>query len=401
MIMVFITILYIFLSLSIVGLTIYPDSYLYFQSALVLFSKNFYDSYQFIREPGYPIFIRLLKEVSNFKILNFDYLLISSQSLMLIISFFLLLKSFEIRNSKILILIFSLGILNPVFISLSGQFLQTSLLIFATSLSSYFISEILKGKYFSKTFFLKIGFFGSLTYLVGIQVGVIYILILSILLFKILKSNEVSKYLVKYLLFVGLILITFFSWQIIKINVNQTNNTGITDAIQIVTSRTYDLGKDDMMIFQNILSFNLDERSEIELMASNSLGDNNCGLWYPTTQAYVASILEKETIAGICKSNPVRQVAYNFIDFGMKLYRISMILYIIGFIYFLITRDFRLFLISSPAYLIHMEYTLINFNMDRYGAPLYLYGIMSLGLLYSKFYEIIRLYYFKNSMDQY
>jgi len=367
------------ISIAIVGLTIYPDSYLYFNSASVMFTDNFSGGYQFVREPGYPLiikFILLLVEIFN---IQFDYLLIGVQSLMLFFSIVALSKAYQVKSTKTNLLILIASILNPVYLSLSGQLLQTTSLIFCTSICAYCVSIAIKRSELRKMDYLFIGIATSFSYLIGLQVGILFVIpILLILLKKIFISTEVKSYRNEVLLIVSILSIVSL-WQIFKsseIDVSGGKSNGlVVNSFELISLNTFKIDSTDLSTFQNVMSLNLNQFSEIEILARNALGGNKCGIWYPTTEAYIASVMD-EKISSKCRDNLLRNFSNNLIDSGLILYRFIIITYLIGVAFFLFTRKWRLFLISTPALFLHLEYTLINFNVDRYGAPLYLFGVL-------------------------
>ncbi len=395
--------LYALLSLTCVGLTIYPDSYQYYKSANVLFTRDFAEGYQFVREPGYPLIIRMIQMIVDSLDFNFEVILISLQSAMLFGAALALIKAFDIEFSLINILIVIIGILNPVFFSLSGQFLQTSALILSTSICAYCIRLVLKNRYLKSSVYFFIGITSILAFSIGLQVGILYVIPLAILIVrKIINFRNFRSFTNEFILAL-IILGVVVVWQNYKNAEAERSNlravSPVLNSFQLISLDTFKLDSRDFMVFSNIISFNLDQQSEIELLAHNSLGENYCGVWYPTQEAYIAKIMH-QNISNSCKNNFIRDAIFKSINFGMILYKSFNVFYLISILYFLFTRKFSYFLITSPSLILHLEYTLINFNIDRYGAPLYLFGLMAsivvLPKLLNIFKKILRPIYYRS-----
>ena len=377
---------YVAISIAIVGLTIYPDSYLYFNSASVMFTDNFAGGYQFVREPGYPLMIKFILffvESFNFR---FDFMLIGMQSAMLFFSGVALLKAFNVRLTKSNLLIFIISVLNPVYISLSGQLLQTTSLIFCTSICAYCISLTMEKSELIKKEYLFIGISTTFSYLIGLQVGILFIMpILLITIKKIVSSTEGKNFRYEILLITSILSIVSL-WQIFKTSElevsDKRNSVLVANSYDLISLNTFKIDSTDLLTFQNVMSLNLKQLSEIEILARNALGGNECGVWYPTGEAYTASVMA-EKISSKCRDGLLRNINNELIDFGMIFYRFITTFYLIGIIFCLFTRKWRFFLISTPAMFLHLEYTLINFNVDRYGAPLYLFGVLNFAIIFS------------------
>jgi len=111
------------------------DSYLYLNSADVLFTQEFTVEYQWFREPLYPI---LLKFVSSlFGKNDFSYTIL--HSIFFLASIFLISKSFNLlRNYKSLtFILLAIFMFNPYLIAWTSMILQTSLFIFFLSLYTF------------------------------------------------------------------------------------------------------------------------------------------------------------------------------------------------------------------------------------------------------------------------
>ena len=104
------------------------DGYFYISNAKILFTDNFSKTYYWVREPGYPFFLRIIHELFG----NSDRIVVGIQGSIMIFSFYLLLKILisEIKSKRTKIFIFTVVMIcfvNPLNIFYSGMVLQQSL----------------------------------------------------------------------------------------------------------------------------------------------------------------------------------------------------------------------------------------------------------------------------------
>lgn len=129
---------YIFCQSSI-PLKVTVDGYFYLSNAKLFFTKDFAQSYYWVRDPGYSIFLRLIHGLFG----NSDRIVIGIQGSLMIFSFYLLMKVLlsDLKNKRMKLLLYVLLLtcfINPLNIFYSGMILQQSLFTAFINLLVYF-----------------------------------------------------------------------------------------------------------------------------------------------------------------------------------------------------------------------------------------------------------------------
>jgi hypothetical protein len=138
----FIGLLIVVISVISTNFVVTHDGYLYLNSATNLFETNFELEYQWLREPGYPIILRL---VSEFFQIDYAYVLI--QSLMLSTSFYIFYTVFfykektNILTKSFIVII----VINPYFFGWSSTILQVAPITLCLALITLMIHKSQNG----------------------------------------------------------------------------------------------------------------------------------------------------------------------------------------------------------------------------------------------------------------
>jgi hypothetical protein len=354
------------------------DGYLYLNSGFSLFKNNFELDYQWLREPGYPLILKVIGAS-----LNYDYSYIFVQSLMLSGSFYIFYYVF-FGKAKIGILTklyLLLVVINPYFFGWSSTVLQVAPITLCLSLITLMIFRTLSG--INKIDFFYWNLVNIICWSIALQIGVISIIcqiVITLINFK--YENHI-----KHLVF-SVIVFTLIagSWTFYKNSVlerTQNLQSGWNSDLNIAfTSGTKLLIPINQDIFKNVLQssikltglstpFNREIESEGILRNAFEV----CAVWYPTENTYIAGQLQKSVITH-CNFAQASLVFSRLIPIGTIFWQISNIFLWVALFALIGAYRKRASLVFLPTVLLVISYSALIFSIDRYILPTYLLALM-------------------------
>ena len=359
------------------------DSYLYLNSADVLFTQEFTVEYQWFREPLYPI---LLKFVSSlFGKNDFSYTIL--HSIFFIASIFLISKSFNLlRNYKSLtFILLAIFMFNPYLIAWTSMILQTSLFIFFLSLYTFLFFKFKTFQRINNKEWFFVNLFALSFAIQILAVGLICQLILNTyLLIKFKNKIRIFSKIIFQFIFIFFLI---FSWNYYKnFNLNKNDlklpdyNKTYVSAQQLVLPINKELPENVLLNVLSLLNINFLQNSspEVERFIKTSFsGEYNCGLWYPSEHAYIIQKISTNTTTN-CKNSFSIEIFKKLLPIGDFIWRLSMISILISFLLYFILKDFLIIILNIPSYLYLLIYSFSIFIVDRYTFPLYIYGFANI-----------------------
>jgi hypothetical protein len=365
-------------SLLTYNFTVTFDSYLYLNSAEHIFSKNFILEYQWLREPGYPL---ILKLIAIFYQTDFIYVII--QSAMLSISFFLYYNIFfgNVALSKLSKFLIIFIVLNPYYITWASTVLQVAPITLCLAMITYMINknyEYIASK--DIIYWIAINLF---CLSIAFNIGAISI-ICNLIVF--IKHSISRKILLKEIAIVSSIfLITALAWLSYKEKVLSE-----TKGIQSGWNTDYFSSANQLLLPIELNSLTKVLEHSTILTGLSNLGNREsessgyvnliygasetCAIWYPTEFTYVATKIQ-ESIQTTCSSRVINQIFSRFNFTGGILWQISSALVWLSFVWVFMYFKKKEAYIIIPSFLLLASYSTLIFTIDRYILPIYLVGL--------------------------
>ena len=365
-------------SLLTYNFTVTFDSYLYLNSAEHIFSKNFILEYQWLREPGYPL---ILKLIAIFYQTDFIYVLV--QSAMLSISFFLYYTVFFgnrslSKLSKFLVMSI---VLNPYYITWASTVLQVAPITLCLAMITFMINKNYE-KIASRDilYWIAVNLF---CLSIAFNIGAISI-ICNLIVF--IKLSISSKILLKEIAIVSSVfLITAFAWLSYKEKVLSE-----TKGIQSGWNTDYFSSANQLLLPIELNSLTKVLEHSTILTGLSNLGNREsessgyvnlvygasetCAIWYPTEFTYVATKIQ-ESIQTTCSSKVINLIFSRFNFTGEILWQISSALVWFSFVWVFMYFKKKETYIIIPSFFLLASYSTLIFTIDRYILPIYLVGL--------------------------
>jgi len=378
------------------------DGYLYLNSAFSLFKNNFELEYQWLREPGYPL---ILKLISSF--MNIDSSYIFVQSLMLSVSFYIFYYVFfsKVKIGILTKVFLTIVVINPYFFGWSSTVLQVASITLCLALITLMIFKSLDG--INKTVISYWSLVTVFCWSIALQIGIISVLSQFVMILINYRSFTHMRVFVSNIIIFTLIT---GSWTFYKNDVLERTkdiqsgwNSDLNNAL---TSGDKLLIPIDQEIFKNILrsSINLtglrtpfNREIESEGILQNAF--ESCAAWYPTDNTYIAEQLQK-SIDTHCKTEQASSFFSKLIPLGTIFWQISNIFLwvaIFGLLGFFRKRASLVFL---PTALLAISYSALIFSIDRYILPTYLVALMIPARILNTVETKIKFKYFRHTIKE-
>jgi hypothetical protein len=214
------------------------------------------------------------------------------------------------------------------------------------------------------------------------QFFAIGILIYPLIIFKFYQKQ--TKIFVGFIAILSQIFIFIFislgmnaGWNYLKSDARSklVDQSSILDSTDLVLNIDIESFKYPEFMIRNVFSLvRLSPSSlEVERMTRNAFENGNCGVIYPTTEAYIADIVTKNLVIS-CKSVAFQNFFTRLISVGLKIYSLNSVVYLVILFLFIFQRNWKVVIISLPPLILIFEYAILGLWIDRYGAPLYLYS---------------------------
>jgi hypothetical protein len=343
-----------------------------------MFSKNFILEYQWLREPGYPL---ILKLIAIFYQTDFVYVFV--QSAMLSISFFLYYTVFfgNVSLSKLSKFLIIFIVLNPYYITWASTVLQVAPITLCLAMITYMINknyEYIASK--DIIYWIAINLF---CLSIAFNIGAISI-ICNLIVF--IKHSVSRKILLKEMAIVSSIfLITAIAWLSYKEKVLSE-----TKGIQSGWNTDYFSSANQLLLPIELNSLTKVLEHSTILTGLSNLGNREsessgyvnliygasetCAIWYPTEFTYVATKIQ-ESIQTTCSSKVINQIFSRFNFTGGILWQISSALVWLSFVWVFMYFKKKEAYIIIPSFLLLASYSTLIFTIDRYILPIYLVGL--------------------------
>jgi hypothetical protein len=358
----FISFLLIIIPLLSANFVVTHDGYLYLNSANSLFKQNFELDYQWLREPGYPIILRL---VSEFFRIDYSYILI--QSLMLAVSFYIFYAVFFYKEktnilTKIFVVII---IINPYFFGWSSTILQVAPITLCLALITLMIHKSQNGITTRDHLFWNI--VNIFCWSIALQIGIISFLchVAAILIYSNFKNQ--MKYLGISLIVFGSIAGTWTNYkngvlestQNIQSGWNSNVDNAFTSGEKLLIPLNKDVFKNAFKSSLNLTGLNSPFNREIESEGILKNVFEGCAVWYPTGNTYIAGQIQSSIITN-CKANELSAVFLGLVPLGAYLWQISNIFLWIAIFQLLFFYRNKHSLILLPTVLLFLSYKIFQ-----------------------------------------
>lgn len=299
----FIGLIIIIISLTSANFVVTHDGYLYLNSANYLFKTNFELEYQWLREPGYPIILRL---VSEFFRIDYAYILI--QSMMLSTSFYIFYTVFFYKEkintlTKVFIIFI---VINPYFFGWSSTILQVAPITLCLALITLMIHKSQKGISIRDHLYWNI--VNIFCWSIALQIGIISFLchFAAMVIYSNIKNQ--LKYFITSLLVFSSIAGTWTTYkndvlastQNIQSGWNSNVDNAFTSGEKLLIPLNRDIFKNAFKSSLNLTGLKSLFNREIESEGILKNAFDDCIVWYPTENTYIAGQIQS-SITTNCK----------------------------------------------------------------------------------------------------
>ena len=376
----FIGLLIVVISVISTNFVVTHDGYLYLNSANNLFKTNFELEYQWLREPGYPIILRL---VSEFFQIDYAYVLI--QSLMLSTSFYIFYTVFfykektNILTKSFIVII----VINPYFFGWSSTILQVAPITLCLALITLMIHKSQNGISIRDHLFWNI--VNIFCWSIALQIGIISFLchFAAMLIYSKIKNQ--MKYFAISLFVFGSIAGTWMTYknyvlastQNIQSGWNSNVDNAFTSGEKLLLPLNRDVFKNAFKSSLNLTGLKSPFNREIESEGILKNAFDGCTVWYPTENTYIAGQIQS-SITTNCKVKELSAVFLGLVPLGTFLWQISNIFLWIAIAQLLFFYRNKSRLLLLPTVLLFLSYTVLIFSIDRYILPTYLVPLILL-----------------------
>jgi hypothetical protein len=394
--------LLIIIPLISTNLVVTHDGYLYLNSAFSLFKNNFELEYQWLREPGYPL---ILKLISSF--MNTDYSYIFVQSLMLSVSFYIFYYVFfsKVKIGILTKVFLTIVVINPYFFGWSSTVLQVAAITLCLALITLMIFKSLDG--INKTVILYWSLVTVFCWSIALQIGIISVLSQFVMILINYRSFTHMRVFVSNIIIFTLIT---GSWTFYKNDVlertkdfqsgwNSDLNNAFTSGDKLLIPIDQEIFKNILRSSINITGLRTPFNREIESEGILRNAFESCAAWYPTDNTYIAEQLQK-SIDTHCKTEQASSFFSNLIPLGTIFWQISNIFLwvaIFGLLGFYMKRASLVFL---PTALLVISYSALIFSVDRYILPTYLVALMIPARILNTVETKIKFKYFRYTIKE-
>ena len=376
--------------------TVTFDGYLYLSSANSLFEKNFILEYQWLREPGYPLFLKIIGSI--YKI---DFVYVFAHSFLLSLSFFLNYKIFFKKDlslfSKLLIIVI---ILNPYYLTWASTILQVAPILFCLTLVSFMITRTVEEiKRRDVIYWTLVNFLSAS---IAFQIGLISFIccLVIFILHSIQKQGKVKEILVITIIF----LITSLSWLEYKSHVLENTKdvqpgwntdyfSSSTQLLLPIDKKLFSTAVEHSLILTGINQLGERETESLGLVNTVFNGGGVCVAWFPTDFTYAANVIQN-SIETTCSSRSINLLLSKLNAIGFLLWQISSLFLWLSFVWIIFLFKSTKTFIVLPAYLLLISYSFLIFTVDRYILPTYIFGLfMFVSLIeffINKFYKYMK-----------
>jgi hypothetical protein len=371
------SVLIVLITIISYNFTVTFDGYLYLNSANYLFEKNFILEYQWLREPGYPFFLKTIGSI--YKI---DFVYVFAHSILLSLSFFLNYKIFFKKDlslfSKLLIIVI---ILNPYYLTWASTILQVAPILFCLTLVSFMISRTVEEiKRIDVIYWTLVNIFSAS---IALQIGLIsFICCLVIFIMNsIQKQGKAKEILVITIIF----LVTSLSWLEYKSHVLEDtkavqsgwNTDYISSSTQLllpIDKKLFSTAVEHSILLTGINQLGERETESLGLVNTVFNGGSVCGVWFPTDFTYAANVIQN-SIETTCSSSLINLLLSKLNSIGFLLWQISSLFVWLSFVWIIFLFKSPKSFIVLPAYLLLISYSFLIFTIDRYILPTYIFGL--------------------------
>ena len=372
------SIIIMIVSLATYNFLVTFDGYLYLNSANYLFKNNFILEYQWLREPGYPLLLKIIGSVYQG-----DFMYVLAQSFMLSLSFYIYYKLF-FKNikltylSKIIVIVI---VLNPYFLTWASTILQVASITFSLALISLMISRNMNEIKTTDVFcWVLINLF---CLSIAFQIGLISIICNVFIFVRYSFRNSVK---IKEIAIVTFIFfITSLTWLEYKDNVlESTKDSQSGWNIDYFSSGSQLLLPIDLKLIPTVVNHSMlltgtaelgnRETESYGLVESVFNGGDTCGVWFPTEFTYSAAIVQN-SIHTTCSLSLLNSLFSKLNFTGYILWQISSVFLWLGFVWIILMYKKDKAFIILPAYLLLISYSFLIFTIDRYILPVYIVGL--------------------------
>lgn len=402
----------VILSLLVVPLKITVDGSLYISSAKSLYSIKMPEHYHWVREPFYPVLIRFINDYFGSSDLGIIFLQSLFLSSAIIIVSYVILTHFQIKYLNMFsVFIYLFLIINPFYLLFAGLVLQQSL--FAIYLAIFLLLIFVSQSELSTrkliifyTFFLVFYIISVLTSPVFVYIGVIALVVSLYYSGKFRYKSENLRtqfkvYLNSTLIFLLIILSANLSvslWNDFRINstaslnivsgeiLNEPIDIPVSEIILEVTENPSDTLIDYIDRYAALLHFKKDATwnfSELEIYSELMLFSGwRCGAVDPFSLEPYASF-SQDYFTPNCRSEKLHSWYAKISELNPYSYWIAILSFLLMTLLSIKRLDLKFlgFLIIPIIFL--TSYVFIDAGLDRYGIPIYSWGVASFIALFN------------------
>ena len=377
------------LTLYITPWIIPPDGSLYLSSARSIFTEDMFQNYHWMREPLYPIFLKVLLFNNNLFFVMFVQSILVGGSVYLIFKSFAFFVQFKIWQK------FWAVFLSFIFIrGFATEILMQALLLFIVSSATYINSRIVFREKLneknSNVIYLIGGLVSFLAFALQVLVGIAVLLVFIFILIR----SKTTSYKQRFKVIVGTVLICVLSlglWQNIKNRAIENGELvfGSNSLTKFQFFESEDPAKRQeqrIQAFAGILGLAPERDAFISRPVGVALREwampffNNqvwnqggeCGQYDRSHSENILSYISPLTKVKYCHTTSQITLSNFLSAFGIIIYPIFSLLIIAFIVFMLISFDLRFIALLGVSTLMLFEYSLVGQGHSRFGAPLFM-----------------------------
>ena len=377
------------LTLYITPWIIPPDGSLYLSSARSIFTEDMFQKYHWMREPLYPIFLKVLLFNNNLFFVMFVQSILVGGSVYLIFKSFAFFVQFKMWQK------FWAVFLSFIFIrGFATEILMQALLLFIVSSATYINSRIVfrekLNEKSSNIIYLIGGLVSFLAFALQVLVG---IAVLLVFIFILIRSKTTSSK-QRFKVIVGTVLICVLSlglWQNIKNRAIENGELvfGSNSLTKFQFFESEDPAKRQeqrIQAFAGILGLAPERDAFISRPVGVALREwampffNNqvwnqgdeCGQYDRSHSESILSYISPLTKVRYCHTTSQITLSNFLSAFGIIIYPIFSLLIIAFIVFMLISFDLRFIALLGVSTLMLFGYSLVGQGHSRFGAPLFM-----------------------------
>ena len=377
------------LTLYITPWIIPPDGSLYLSSARSIFTEDMFQNYHWMREPLYPIFLKVLLFNNNLFFVMFVQSILVGGSVYLIFKSFAFFVQFKIWQK------FWAVFLSFIFIrGFATEILMQALLLFIVSSATYINSRIVFREKLneknSNVIYLIGGLVSFLAFALQVLVG---IAVLLVFIFILIRSKTTSSK-QRFKVIVGTVLICVLSlglWQNIKNRAIENGELvfGSNSLTKFQFFESEDPAKRQeqrIQAFAGILGLAPERDAFISRPVGVALREwampffNNevwnqggeCGQYDRSHSESILSYISPLTKVRYCHTSGQITLSNFLSAFGIIVYPIFSLLIIAFIVFMLVSFDLGFIALFGVSTLMLFEYSIVGQGHSRFGAPLFM-----------------------------